>query len=85
MRTEYSRLTINEEPLFEPTVQCERCWEPYSEARARLGFTLCKDCGEENATQARSHWTVAQLYSKGNYQLITDPTDLTRTNPKRTT
>lgn len=67
------------------TAVCSDCGDSYSKERWRLGYFTCPPCGEEHAAQVRSHWTVAQLYNKGNYQLVTDLSDLTRTNPKRTT
>lgn len=66
------------------TAVCSDCGDTYDKERWRLGYYQCKDCGEETARKQRASWCVAQLYSKGNYQLVTDPTDLTRTNPKRT-
>lgn len=66
------------------TAICADCGEQYNVERWRLGYYTCQPCGEVHARNVRSGWTVAQLYSKGNYQLVTDPTDLMRTNPKRT-
>jgi hypothetical protein len=64
---------------------CTRCGSSYNPARRELGYTTCQPCGDKQAQQERSRWCIAQLYSKGNYQLVTDLSDLTRTNPKRTT
>lgn len=64
--------------------RCTECGETYALRRYELGYDLCMTCGEETARIARASWCVAQLYSKGNYQLVTDLQDLTRTNPKRT-
>jgi len=49
------------------------------------GRTYCLDCGDKQATIDRSRWTVAQQYTKGNYQLITQDSArsvLRQTNPK---
>lgn len=63
---------------------CVVCDDLYPAARKKLGYPTCPACGERMATEARSKWTVAQEYNKGNYQLITDPATLRGTNPKRT-
>lgn len=52
---------------------CSHCGEPYPQARAQLGFSVCLDCGERQAIQARKSWCVAPLH-KSNYMLVTDPT-----------
>jgi ribosomal protein L37AE/L43A len=67
------------------TAVCSDCGDTYSKERWRLGYYTCHPCGEEHAVNVRAGWCIAQLYSKGNYQLVTDLSDLTRTNPKRTT
>lgn len=64
---------------------CVVCDELYAAERAALGYPTCPECGERMAVKARSNWTVAQEYNKGNYQLITNPATLRGTNPKRTT
>jgi ribosomal protein L37AE/L43A len=64
---------------------CADCGDAYDRARWALGYYTCKDCGDAHAKALRASWCVTQLYSKGNYQLVTDPSDLKRTNPKRTT
>lgn len=51
------------------------------------GKTFCLDCGDKQATIARSKWTIAQEYTKGNYQFITQDSvrsTLRQTNPKNT-
>ena len=51
------------------------------------GRTFCLDCGDKQATIARSKWTIAQEYTKGNYQFITQDSvrsTLRQTNPKNT-
>ena len=68
-----------------PHCNTPRCTNTIPTARRSLGYTTCLSCGEQAAKQARAGWCVAQEYSKGNYQLITDPNNLRHTNPKRTT
>lgn len=65
--------------------RCVKCNKPYSPARAKLGITTCLVCGDREAGQARLGWCVAQEYTKGNYQLITNLETLKQANPKRTT
>lgn len=64
---------------------CNTCGMLFDLDRALLGYTTCTTCGELEARRVRASWCVAQLYSKGNYQLVTNPDDLKHTNPKRTT
>jgi ribosomal protein L37AE/L43A len=64
---------------------CKKCFITFPVARAELGYTTCLSCGDSVAKQARLGWCVAQEYSKGNYQLITNPETLKETNPRRTT
>ena len=63
---------------------CISCGKQYHDQRRAAGFTTCLSCGDRAAKQARLGWCVAQEYSKGNYQLITNPETLKQTNPKRT-
>lgn len=64
---------------------CRVCGNHVSPGRYAIGYRYCLDCGDSMAMEERASWCVTQLYSKGNYQLVTDPSDLKRTNPKRTT
>ena len=64
---------------------CSKCNKPFSPARAKLGKTTCMLCGEHEATVERMSWCITMAYDKGPTQLISDETDLKRTNPKRTT
>jgi len=53
-------------------MRCIRCNEEFEAKRARAGYNLCKDCGDEYASElieARSKET-APLYNKGPYMLI---------------
>jgi len=50
--------------------------------RAALGYSTCLTCGEREARSVKH--TVAIPFSKGAYQLITNPDLLKQTNPKRT-
>lgn len=52
-------------------LHCVDCGDFIEDGRSRLGYKVCKDCGEVRAMLDRSSWCVAQEYGKGNYQLIT--------------
>jgi hypothetical protein len=59
------------------------CGEEVDVRRIKLGYTTCLLCGDK---EARERKFVVQIpYSKGAYQYIHDPKDLSITNPKRTT
>lgn len=60
---------------------CVECSEPVSSKRAALGYCTCLDCGDKQARDARSRWTVAPVH-KSNYMLITDPSLLMGLNNK---
>lgn len=62
---------------------CTRCGDDIHSSRFALGYRLCLFCGEEAARDERRSWTIAIPYSKGAYQLITNPADLLGTNPKQ--
>jgi hypothetical protein len=64
--------------------ECSKCTGEILPMHAKAGHVLCVPCRDKRAAQVRASWCVAQLYSKGNYQLVTDLSDLTKTNPKRT-
>ena len=61
---------------------CNVCGDHYSPKRKAAGYKVCLWCGEEQALQERKLWCVAQQYSKGGYQLITNALDLKNTNQK---
>jgi ribosomal protein L37AE/L43A len=61
---------------------CKQCGEELHPKRAKLGYHLCLDCGDEVARQRK--FTVAPI-NKSNYMMITDMTMLKQLNPKRTT
>ena len=67
------------------THTCKQCHATFPAARAELGYTTCLPCGDSVAKQARLRWCVAQEYTKGNYQLITNLEALKQANPRRTT
>ena len=64
---------------------CTQCNTTFPAARAKLGYTTCLSCGDSAAKQVRLGWCVAQEYTKGNYQLITNLEALKQANPRRTT
>ena len=64
---------------------CTRCHvNGVGRKRARYKHTVCKPCGDAKAKDERLSWCVAIPYSKGAYQLITNPAELFSTNPKET-
>jgi len=65
------------------TMTC-KCGNEVHPKRVEAGYYYCMECGERKAKEARMGWCVSIPYSKGAYQLITDPTDLKTSNPKRT-
>lgn len=66
---------------------CVVCGGFIDHARYKLGYNLCKPCGEAAAVQEKKRKaSMVQIpYSKGAYQYIHNPADLFHTNPKRTT
>lgn len=60
---------------------CDTCGEPYNPDRAKLGHTMCLDCGEAAARKARERWCIAPVH-KSNYQLISDRRELIGLNNK---
>jgi hypothetical protein len=61
-------------------MDCTICeLEEVDPRRIALGYTTCLVCGEIEAKQEieRKSKRVAIAYDKGNYQYITDDTDLT--------
>ena len=61
---------------------CVVCGDDVGYERWKLGYNLCKPCGEA-AARNRKH-TIAPI-NKSNYMLITDLSQLKQLNPKRTT
>lgn len=61
------------------TYECTDCGDAVPPARWAIGRYTCLCCGEKNAKQERSLWTVAPL-PKSNYILITDPSLLVGLN-----
>ena len=64
---------------------CVVCGGFIDHARYKLGYNLCKPCGEAAAQdEKRRKASMVQIpYSKGAYQYIHNPADLFHTNPKR--
>lgn len=52
---------------------CRTCGDEMFPERARLGYRTCLPCGDQEAKEARSSWTVVPM-PKSNYILVTDPT-----------
>ena len=63
-------------------VLCKECYDPFSVERFRLGYTTCLACGD---TAARMVVFTTAPINKSNYMLITNVTELSQLNPKRTT
>jgi ribosomal protein L37AE/L43A len=62
-------------------VLCKDCYTPFSVERFRLGYSVCLDCGD---TAARKVVFTTAPINKSNYMLITNVTELSQLNPKRT-
>jgi hypothetical protein len=62
-------------------VLCRECFAPFSCERFRLGYHTCLDCGDKQA-HAVTYCTAP--INKSNYMLITNVTELSQLNPKRT-
>jgi len=63
-------------------VLCTQCYDPFSVERFRLGYTTCLACGDK---QAHAVTFCTAPINKSNYMLITNVTELSQLNPKRTT
>ena len=63
-------------------VLCNQCYDPFSVERFRLGYTTCLACGDK---QAHAVTFCTAPINKSNYMLITNVTELSQLNPKRTT
>jgi ribosomal protein L37AE/L43A len=61
---------------------CKDCGNQIHQARARLGYAVCLQCGEEIARRVKH--TIAPI-NKSAYMLITNTELLKQLNPKRTT
>jgi hypothetical protein len=64
---------------------CTMCGDDFPAERHALGYRLCLLCGEEQAREERTHWTVVQEYGKGGYMFVTPtaaPITLKQTNQK---
>jgi len=60
---------------------CKLCGDIFAVRRARAGYKLCLECGEEQSKQDRKSWCVATLH-KSNSILITNREDLIGINNK---
>lgn len=51
---------------------CIDCGEEYSDKRKSIGYDICLDCGDGQATKEirRKAKSVAPAYNKGTYQYI---------------
>ena len=63
------------------TPQCVGCGEVYSVRRARLGYNVCLECGDCQATKQRASYCVVPLPKQG-YTLVTRKDDLLHLNQK---
>lgn len=63
------------------TPECIGCGEYYSVRRARLGYNVCLDCGDYQATEQRASWCTVPLPKQG-YTLVTRKEDLLHLNQK---
>ena len=64
--------------------ECIDCGEEYSEGRKALGYEICLKCGEAVAHEqaVEKSKRVGLNYNKGQYQYITEGTDLTEMGKK---
>jgi len=63
------------------TPECVGCGETFSVKRARLGYNVCLDCGDYQATSQRQTWAIVPLPKQG-YTLVTRKDDLLSLNQK---
>ena len=59
--------------------ECEVCGKYFSYQRAKLGYKVCLDCGEEQAVKVKH--CVAPMH-KSNYMVFTNSDDLKGINNK---
>ena len=66
------------------TAKCRMCGEDYDLARAKLGYSVCLDCGDKiaRAQTTLKAKQVAQHYNKGGYMYLTPNMDLMSLNRK---
>ena len=60
---------------------CDCCGDTFSVRRADLGYTVCLDCGDNQAQSQRASWCVVPLPKQG-YTLATRKEDLLYLNQK---
>ena len=63
------------------TPECVGCGNKFSPRRASLGYNVCLDCGDYQATSQRASWCVVPLPKQG-YTRITNKADLLTLNQK---
>lgn len=59
--------------MTDPT--CTHCGDTYPTRRHALGYRTCLDCGDREAANARTSWTIV-CTPKGHYTRITNPEEL---------
>lgn len=57
--------------------ECTNCGEEFPEARAKLGYSTCLECGELEAQEEKNRKALcsAPLYNKGGYGYIANKRD----------
>jgi hypothetical protein len=63
------------------TPECIGCGEVFSVRRARLGYNVCLECGDYQATKQRASWCVVPLPKQG-YTRVTKKDELLSLNQK---
>ena len=63
------------------TPECVGCGEVFSVRRARLGYNVCLECGDYQATKQRASWCVVPLPKQG-YTRVTKKDELLSLNQK---
>lgn len=62
-------------------VECIECGETFSVRRARLGYDVCLECGDQQAKSQRASWCIVPT-PKGHYTRITQKSELLHLNQK---
>ena len=62
-------------------VECIECGETFSVRRARLGYNVCLECGDQQAKSRRASWCIVPT-PKGHYTRITQKSELLHLNQK---
>ena len=61
--------------------ECVGCGDTYSPKRRALGYNVCLDCGDYQATSQRASWCVVPMPKQG-YTRVTNKSDLLHLNQK---